>query len=429
MKRLLVVLGIAVVLFGSCQKNESGGTVAPDSAGKKNKLIVWSAVEDFETMINTYYKPSHPNVEIEYTYVPPATMDEKLGAVLSSGQGVPDVFSTEADYVRKYVESGLLLDITDVYNGVSDKVYQYVADVGSDNGKVYGLAWQTTPGVIYYRRSLAKKYIGTDNPATVQTFFANPKKFLETAALIKLKSNNTCYVMGNGSELLWAFANNRQQPWIVNNQLVIDPLMLDYMDTVKQIRDRGYDCKVNNWTDSWYASMNGNLQDENGKPIDIFGVFLPAWGLFYVLMPGASETSGDWGIIPGPYTHFRGGTWLHAWNKTQNPETAKEFIRYFTTDDTLLEQWISHTYDMVSNSRIVEKLKTSNLEVPFLSGQNPYVIYADLASHVTGKLFQRTDGAINALFDENVTAFVNGEKTKDQAITDFTEQVNTQLGY
>jgi ABC-type glycerol-3-phosphate transport system substrate-binding protein len=425
MKKFLLVLVVAALVLAGCSKKD--GAASSDGAAKNKKLAVWTAVEDFETMIDTYYKPSHPDVEIEYTYV--TTMDEKLGTVLASGQGAPDVFSTEASYVRKYVESGLLLDVTDMYQGVKDKVYQYVADVGSNNGKVYGLAWQTTPGVYYYRRSLAKKYLGADDPETVQTFFANPQKLLETAELLKSKSNGTCYLMGNGGELSAAFRNNRQQPWVVDNQLVIDPLMLDYMDLVKQIRDRGYDCKVNNWTDSWYASLNGNLQDENGKPMDILGVFLPAWGLFYVLMPGASETSGDWGIIPGPYTYFSGGTWLSAWNKTQNPEAAKEFIRYFATDDTLLEQWVSHTYDMISNSKVVEKLKSSAIAVPFLAGQNPYTVYAPIADHITGKLFQGTDGAINDIFTENVTSYINGEKTKNQAVEDFKEQVNTQLGY
>jgi ABC-type glycerol-3-phosphate transport system substrate-binding protein len=424
MKKLLLILGAVFILLGSCSKKE---TASSAETGGSTKLAVWTAVEDFETMINTYYKPSHPDVEIEYTYV--TTMDEKLGTVLASGQGVPDVFSLEASYVRKYVESGLVLDITDMYNTVKDKVYQYVADVGSNNGKVYGLAWQTTPGVIYYRRSLAKQYLGSDDPDTVQTFFADPQKFLETAALLKSKSGGTCYVMGNGGNLLKIFGNNRNQPWVVDGKLVIDPLMLDYMDMVKEIRDKGYDAKISHWTDSWYASLNSTLQDENGKPIDIFGVFLPAWGLFYVLMPGGSETSGDWAIIPGPYTYFEGGTWLSAWNKTPYPEAAKEFIRYFTTDDELLETWVATTFDMISNSRVVEKLRSSSLEVPFLGGQNPYTVYADIAGHITGKLFQGTDGTIYDIFAENVTAFVNGEKTKEQAIADFKEQVNTQLGY
>jgi ABC-type glycerol-3-phosphate transport system substrate-binding protein len=146
-------------------------------------------------------------------------------------------------------------------------------------------------------------------------------------------------------------------------------------------------------------------------------------------MPGGSDTSGDWAIMQGPFTWFNGGTWLSAWNKTQNPEAATEFIRYFTTDDELLENWVSSTFDMVSNSRVVEKLRTSSPGVPFLGGQNPYVIWADIASHITGKLFQGTDGAINSIFDENVTAFINNEKTKAQAIADFKAQVNSQLGY
>ena len=420
MKKILLVMGIVLVLFSGCSKKESGST------GGSNKLVVWTAVEDVATMIDTYYKPSHPDVEIEYTMV--AGIQDKLDPLLASGQGVPDVFSMEISYVRRYMESGLLLDITDVYNAVKDNFIQYVADISTYDNKVYGLAWQTTPGVVYYRRSLAKQYLGTDDPDQVQAFFATPSKFMETAELIKQKSNGTCFILPEYSMIYMAFANNRQQPWVVNGKLTIDPLLIQYMDMAKLIRDRGYDARVRDWSEGWYASLNGEAKDEQGRPIEILANFRPAWGLFYVYMPGAPKTSGDWAIIPGPYTYFEGGTWLGAWHKTQNVPAAKEFIRYFCTDDTLLENWVSHTFDMISNIRVINKLKTS-VSVPFLNGQNPYTIYAEITPKISGRLVQGTDGAIRSIFEENVASFVAGEKTKDRALADFQDEVKTQLGY
>jgi ABC-type glycerol-3-phosphate transport system substrate-binding protein len=426
MKRSLFALGIALVLLGSCQKQQSGGTAAPGAAGS-NKLVVWTAVEDVATMIDTYYKPSHPDVEIEYTMVP--GIQDKLDPLLASGQGVPDIFSMEIAYVRKYVDSGLLLDISDVYEANKSNIYQYTVDISSNNNKVYGLAWQTTPGVVYYRRSLAEKYLGSGDPDVVQAYFATPQKFLETAELIKQKSGGTCYILPEYSMLFMAFANNRKQPWVVDGKLAIDPLLLEYMDMAKIVRDRGYDARIRDWSEGWYASLNGDAKDENGRPIEILANFRPAWGLFYVYMPGAAETSGDWAIIPGPYTYFEGGTWLGSWHKTGNPAAAKEFIRYFTTDDDLLEKWVGSTFDMISNIRVVDKLQNSNLSVPFLGGQNPYTVYADLTKNISGRLVQGTDGPIRAIFEENVTAFVNREKTKEQALSDFKEDVNIQYGY
>ena len=51
-----------------------------------------------------------------------------------------------------------------------------------------------------------------------------------------------------------------------------------------------------------------------------------------------------------------------------------------------------------------------------------------MAATVNGKLTQGTDQAIEGLFSEAVSAYMNGEKSKDQAIADFKDQVSTTLG-
>ena len=76
---------------------------------------------------------------------------------------------------------------------------------------------------------------------------------------------------------------------------------------------------------------------------------------------------------------------------------------------------------------VVNKIKDSYSE-PFLGGQNHYAEFAEMAKSVDGKLTQGTDQAIEGLFGEALTAYVNGEKDKDKAIEDFKSQVSAQLG-
>jgi hypothetical protein len=72
-----------------------------------------------------------------------------------------------------------LLDLTDIYEANKDKLLAYPVEIGSYNGRVYGMSWQTTPGALFYRRSLAKKYLGTDDPTQVQMYLSDLPKFLE----------------------------------------------------------------------------------------------------------------------------------------------------------------------------------------------------------------------------------------------------------
>ncbi|MDR2304377.1 MAG: ABC transporter substrate-binding protein [Treponema sp.] len=424
MKRILLALCTAVVLLAGCSKKESGSAAGAAPEGKQN-LVIWSFVEDTRRMLK-FYESDHPGVTVEFTLASP--ISDKLDPVLTSGRGVPDVFALEIAYVRKYVESGQLLDITDVYEKAKDHLVKYQAEIATYNGRVYALSWQATPGAFYYRRSLAKQYLGTDDPDTVQTYFTDMNKMMETAGLLASRSNGTCVILSGYDALYTPFKSLRKQPWVVDGKLVIDDAMLRYMDVANQIRSNGYETRVNSWTEGWYAGMKGIFQDENGRHVDVFGYFLPTWGLHYVIKANAEETSGDWAVIKGPLSYYSGGTWYAAYKNTKNPEAAKEFIRYCTTDDGFLEKWAFQEGDLTSNFVVNEKIKDQFLD-PFVGGQNHYALFAGLASGVDGSLTQGTDEIIDGVFGEAVTAYVLGEKTKDQAVADFKAQINGELGY
>ena len=414
MKKILIIVGVALILLSGCAPKQEG-------------LVIWSFTDEIGNMINDFYKPAHPGVNLDYSFTPSDQFEAKLDPVLASGRGVPDVFALESAFVRKYIESGLLLDLTDIYEKNKDKLLAYPVEVGTYNGRVYGMSWQGCPGAMFYRRSLAKKYLGTDDPATVQTYFSSLTKFLDTAALLKAKSDGTCVVVSAQGDLFNTFMSARAQPWVVNDRLVIDPAMEQYMDILKVMYDNGYEARVGQWSEGWFAGMRGELVSESGKPVEVFSYFLPTWGLHYVLKTNAPDTSGDWAMIAGPASYRWGGTWIGAYKDTKNAKAAKEFIEYLTTDDALLEGWAKQTGDFVSNMRVVDKIKGSYSE-PFLGGQNHYAEFAEMAKNVNGRLLQGTDQAVEGFWHEAVTAFVNGEKTKAQALADFRAQTESALG-
>jgi ABC-type glycerol-3-phosphate transport system substrate-binding protein len=423
MKRILLIAGVALILLSGCTKKPGGSSGSANSGN----LIVWSFTDEIGNMVNNYYGPAHPGVTIDYSLTPTEQFPNKLDPVLASGQGAPDVFGLEAAFVRKYVESGLLLDITDIYEAAKSKLLAYPAEVGSYNGRVYGMSWQACPGAMFYRRSLAKKYLGTDDPKVVQTYFNSLNKFLETAKLLKDKSNGSCVVVSSTGDLNNPFLGARKDPWIVNGKLVIDPAMEQYMDIAKTLYDNRWEGRVGQWSEGWFAGMKGELKDDGGRALEAFSYFLPTWGLHYVLKTNAPETSGDWAMIPGPAPYRWGGTWIGAYKGTKNAAAAKELIRYLTVDDGFLEKWAKDTGDMVSNLAVVDKIKSTYTE-PFLGGQNHYAEFAEMAKTVDGKLAQGTDQVVEGYFGEAITAFVNGEKTKARALADFRTQVETTLG-
>jgi len=395
------------------------------------KLVIWSFTDELKKMVDSPvwgFKATHSDdiKKIKYSQTPSDQFQAKIDPVLTSGKGAPDIIALESAFVRKYVESGLLLDVTDIYDANKSKLLAYPVEVGSYKGRVYGMSWQACPGALFYRRGLAKKYLGSDDPQVVQTYFDSFDKFLETAGLLKEKSNGSCVVVSALGDLRNSFLSARTNSWIVNGKVAVDPAMEQYMDICKTLHDNKWEGRVDQWSEGWKAGMKDELKDESGA-VEVFSYFLPTWGLHYVLKQDAPSTSGDWAMCQGPSSYRWGGTWVGAFKGTKNPDAAKEFIRYVATDDTFLEAWAKDTGDMVSNINVINKIKDTYSE-PYLGGQNHYAEFAEMAKNVNGRLLQGSDEAIEAMFDEAVASFVKGEKSKEVAIADFLAQANAQFG-
>ena len=101
-------------------------------------------------------------------------------------------------------------------------------------------------------------------------------------------------------------------------------------------------------------------------------------------------------------------------------------IKYLATDDGFLEKYAKDSGDTVGNLNVQNKIKDTFSE-PYLAGQNHYKDFCEMAKGIDGKLIQGTDQQIEQYFSEEVAAYANGEKTKEQALNDFKTQVATML--
>jgi len=424
------VLSISAPLAGWEFHRVQNNSPQGNSTSISGQLKIWSFTDELAAITNSPnwgFKATHPRIEVEYSQRPFEQFQAWLDPVLVNGKGTPDIIALESAFVRKYVESGLLLDITDIYEANKSKLLTYPVEVGSYNGKVYALSWQAAPGAMFYRRSLAKEYLGTDDPKQVQTYFNSFPKFLETARLLSQKSNGYCMVVASLGDLRNPFLAARRNTWVVNGRVEVDPAMEQYMDYCKTMHDNRLEGRVGQWSEEWFDGMKGELIDESERLLEVFSYFLPTWGLHYVLKTNAPGTSGDWAMIQGPSSYRWGGTWVGAYYKTQNMTAVKEFIRYVTTDDAFLDAWAKETGDLVSNLNVINKIKDYYRE-PFLGGQNHYAEFAGYAKNVNGRLHQSSDWAIEEMFDEAVSAYINGEKTKAKALDDFKQKANAQFG-
>jgi multiple sugar transport system substrate-binding protein len=420
-------------------------TEAPAAAPEEltGNLKVWAFAGDSRSLV-TAFKEKYPGVNIEYTMIPMTNGEYQTKVKAAAGTAdSPDVVFLEAAFVREWVESDLLADQSDLLPLTKElKSYQAGVDVGAYEGVNKAFTFQSTPGAFFYRRSIAKECLGTDDPAEVQAMVADMDKFVEVAAKIKACGTGDYYTVGTGGEMANPFYTNRAQPWIVDNALVIDPMVVDYVHFAKMMRDNGYESGANQWTEGWFAGFNDTLKDANGTPKKVFSYFLPTWGLTYVLAPnakskdGVNDTTGDWAMVNGPMPYQWGGTWIGALEGSANSELAKEFIKFTTLNEDFLTKWAQGYYvnaklkeidpttpddlsqvagDFVSSQKVVEKITSSfdkSTLADFLGGQNSYGAFAAAAPSVSGKLMTGADDAIQRALNDPLNAYLGGTMTE-----------------
>ena len=110
MKRLIsVALAFAMALsLAACGQgapaSTTSGASTPASASQGEKTLsgtleVWSSGEELGRFVEGFNE-LYPDVTVNITVVPNADFLAKLTPTLASGQGAPDIFTGESDYVK-----------------------------------------------------------------------------------------------------------------------------------------------------------------------------------------------------------------------------------------------------------------------------------------------------------------------------------------
>ncbi len=408
-------------------------------------INVWSFTEEVPKMLEKY-KELHPDFPYEIKTTIIATTDGAYQpaldqALAAGGADAPDIFCAESAFILKYTQGDayqyaasykdLGIDVDTLLKEAD--IAQYTVDIGTNpDGNLVGLGYQATGGAFIYRRSLAKDVWGTDDPATIKDKVGPGwDKFF--AAAEELKAKGYGIVSGDGD--IWhAVENSSEKPWIVDGKLYIDPKREEFLDLSKQLMDNDYHNDTRDWNDAWFADM----KDAGAKKT--FGFFGPAWLINYVMAgnsggekPGEG-TYGDWAVCEPPVGFFWGGTWVIANKDTKLKATIGDIIEWITLDssDTGLQYYWANgtlngpdgTKDAVASGTVMLK---SDGALPFLGGQNMFDVFVPAGQFATGTNKSQYDETINTYWRDQVREYTAGNKTREQAIADFKQQVADNL--
>ena len=420
-------------------------TMIGDGKDAAKTINLWAFTDEVPNMIKKY-KELHPDFDYDVKCTIIATTDGAYQpaldqALAAGGDSAPDMYCAESAFVLKYTQgdasqyAAAYDDLgIDTAKEIKDAdIAQYSVDIGTNgDGKVVGLGYQATGGAFIYRRSIAKDVWGTDDPATIEAKVGPGwDKFFSAAADLKAKG----YGIVSGDGDIWhAVENSSDNSWITDGELTIDPKREEFLDLSKKLKDNDYDNDTKDWQDAWFADMKGEGEKQ------IFGFFGPAWLINYTLAPNCGGeavgegTYGDWAICKPPVGFFWGGTWVLANKDSQKKEAVGKLIDWITLDctkDGLQYMWANGTMngdggtkDCVASGTV---MGMSDGSLDFLGGQNMFDVFIPANQYANGKNLTQYDETINQYWRDQVAEYSAGNKSKEEAIAAFKQNVADNL--
>lgn len=413
MKRKWALLMAGVMAFGMAMTGSAAE--AETNTDLSGTLEVWGWTTDPEYQIEAFEK-AYPNVTVNYTMIG-TDYDTKMQTIVDNRTEGPDVFYADVKTVKNYIESDAWETLNaDPYNiDVSDSE-DYTVKLGSDSdGNVKALSYQATPGGFWYKRDLAKKYLGTDDPDEISEMLSTTEGMLDVAEKLKEGSNGETHMFASYKDL-WQFANYgmRSVAWVDGNKFQMDDYIPEFFDLAKTVRDNDYDAKIDTWSEAWYASCADD---------SVFGYAEPTWGLQYVIQTGAPDSEGNWGLASMPAAYFNGGSYLGIYQESQNKELAAEYVKFVCTNKDFLAQYAKDKGDYTSLKSVNKEIADGGYEESWCAGQNTFKFFSDQMDKINTDIVTKYDDTIGNLMLNNVDLYLNGQLDKDAAIAQFKDDV------
>ena len=371
------------------------------------KILIYSYNSEFVGLAEKYAGITTD----DYRFVQISDSDDyqaELDEILSNADEAPDIFICDASYAKKYLESGYTAAINDIgidYAECTD-MFDYTLRFACDGDNVIkGLSWKVCPCGVFYERTAAEDYLGTSDPDELAASFASWDAVLESARKVDKESDGSVKLISGYTEIYDAYLATRNNGWISNKSLKIDPEIEGLFDFAKKLYDEDLTFTDERWSWAWSDRMSDRT-------------VVSYWGsLQYAkyqmaLNPGegttVNPTSGDWGVTAAPADYCSGGAWVMVSKYSDKKATAAEIIRAVCINEENLRNMVNKGEFANSISLMTEASQDDKFCLEWLGGQNPYTVLLNSALNADASLIIPDEETYDRAFNAVIGAYCEG---------------------
>ena len=373
-----------------------------DAAGNEVE-IVWKIIDDEDINYSGYLDQVLPGNK---EYLP----DDRI-----------DLFVADAGLVRKYVsgKNSVALPVSELGIKAEElsNQFPYTQDmVRDEDGVLRGLSYETTAGLMLYRRSAAQTVFGNVRHENVQSYFNSPEALMSAAEEL---AGYDMRVAATVYDLYPVYDGLRTTPWITDGEVSIDPALERWAKDMKHMIDEGWMTSDLQYGDAW---QRGFRNDSSVFAYFGSGSFIEngthAWD------EASAAAAGGWACAEGPVPFASGGDWILAATGTDNTVLDAQIMRTLCCDMETMTNMAVTGGIIVNNRAVLSGLSSDEgASSNILGGQNFYGLLIGQADAVQADCCGPYDGFCGEAFRDAMKDYFNDRMTYEECVRTFGETV------
>ncbi|MFC5648776.1 ABC transporter substrate-binding protein [Paenibacillus solisilvae] len=388
----------------------------------KGEIVFWSWDVEHEKKIIEDFNKEYPNIHVRI--IPVQDYQNKLLISLATGSGAPDVVQLEENSAAAPVQSGKFVDLSKPpYNFDKSSLPGFLVKRYSDKkGQFVGIPNSINPAAMYYRRDLAKQYLGTDDPEEVGKLIGAGEgtwdKFFEVGRKLKEDSKGEIALLPGLGDFFNMLSKQPKGAWHEGNKLLINENILPEFKLLEQIRKEGLDAKLQQWSPSWNTSYS------QGKVLFYPGA---AWYKDFLISMNDKDGNGRWGVAGNPVANWAwGGSAECIPLQSKHKDLAFQFIRWWTTSKEGGQSFFKHVGALPFNSDYLSD-PLYNQPEPVLGGEIMGAFWKSNIQGIDVPAQDPNDGIANDAINQGVGKIHSGTATAEEAAKLVIEKIEAKL--
>ncbi|WP_434361203.1 extracellular solute-binding protein [Parasalinivibrio latis] len=391
------------------------GLAAPSFA---DEITVWAWDKNFNVAsmekAAELYIANNPGTKISVVEMGRPDIEQKLHTMLSSGmtKALPDIVLIEDYASQKYLTA-----YPDAFAPLSDdidftKFIPYKVEITSNNGKVYGLPFDSGVTGVFVRTDILKKAGYTVADLENITW----DRYIEIGKDV-LKKTGTQFIAIDPNYLsIMRIIMHTNGAWFTDEKgevsLAGNKDLASAMDLTKEMFTSGIARTTGGWNNWVQANLNGNVAT------------IPTGVWFTQTIVSGGDQSGNWAVVPTPRldeegtvnaANLGGSSWYVLESSPERDEAIK-FMKETLGDNSDLYQKLLDENNVVASYTPSFTGEAYNKTHEYLGGQKIFADFAKWMEDITPINYGMYTIEAEAAIIAQMPAFMAGEISAEQAL-------------